>query len=197
MTTNNISTESESSKIETISDINKKNEAILIRRAQEIAKPYSNENGKHENIIVLVFLLSGEKYAVEMKYVREVTILRSLTTLPGTPDYILGIISIRGKILSVTDLRVFLNLYRHGISDYNKIIVLEWDKMEIAILADQVEGMQIMDLNNLSETPPTIHGIGKEYLFGVFPGTIIFINAKTVLGDPRLIVRRSEEINLN
>lgn len=81
---------------------------ILQERARILAKPLDKEDGDGERIEVLSFMLNGEQYAVPMKYVKEVTLLRHLTSLPGTPDFILGIIGIRGRIISVTDLRVFL-----------------------------------------------------------------------------------------
>jgi purine-binding chemotaxis protein CheW len=161
---------------------------ILRIRAKELAKPIKSTSGTHEDLSVLVFSLSGERYAVEMKYVREVSFLSSLTTLPGTPDFLLGIISLRGRIVSVTDLRLFFNLQRKGLSDYNKIILLSNNKMEFAVLADQVDGMQIRDRTQLSDPPLTINGIGKEYLLGIFPGPIIMINAKVILDDPKLII---------
>ena len=164
---------------------------ILIRRAQDLAKPLDHKIENHEDITVLVFSLSGEQYAVEMKFVKEVSLLKSLTILPGTPDFILGIISMRGKIISVTDLRVFFKLPRKGLSDYNKIIVLSDDKMEFAVLADNVNGVQVKDLNLMNPPPPTIHGIGKEYLSGIFSDPLILINTQAILNDTRLTVQRS------
>lgn len=161
---------------------------ILFERAKVLARPIEERDERGESLEVLEFYLSGERYAIDMEYVSEVSLLRHLTILPGTPDFILGIISIRGRVVSVTDLRVFFNLPRRGLSDYNKIIVLSDKTMEFAILADQVQGVSRQNIMQMQPPPESVHGIGKEYVKGIFPGTLIFIDAKAVLSDPRLVV---------
>lgn len=163
-------------------------DTILFERAKLLARPRVERGEDEDNIEVLEFYLSGERYAIEMEYVSEVSLLRHLTILPGTPDFILGIISIRGRVVSVTDLRVFFSLPRKGLSDYNKIIVLSDNAMEFAILADQVQGVSQQNLRQMQPPPDSVQGIGKEFLQGIFPGTLIFIDAKAVLSDPRLVV---------
>ena len=166
---------------------------ILQDRARILAKPLTQEEDAGEGIEVLSFMLNGERYGVSMEFVREVTLLRHLTSLPGTPDFILGIISIRGRVISVTDLRVFFDLPKKGLSDYNKIIVLSGEGMEFAVLADQVDGVSWQNLSHLTSPPDTIRGIGKEFLAGVFPGPLILINTRGILTHPRLVVDRSRE----
>ncbi len=168
----------------------KTSEEILLERARKLAVPLEATEDSGERIEILIFLLNGERYGVSTEYVKEVTLLRHLTPLPGTPDFILGIISIRGRIISVTDLRVFFDLPRKGLSDYNKIIVLSGEGMEFAILADQVEGVSWERISRLTPPPDTIQGIGKEFIAGVFPGPLILINTKAVITHPRLVVDR-------
>ena len=172
---------------------NRDNSDILLNRASILAKPLTKEEDAGEGIEVLSFMLNSERYGVSMESVREVTLLRHLTSLPGTPDFILGIISIRGRVISVTDLRVFFDLPRKGLSDYNKIIVLSGEGMEFAVLADQVDGVSWQNLAHLAPPPDTIRGIGKEFLAGVFPGPLILINTRAILTHPRLVVDRSSE----
>ena len=164
---------------------------LLKERAKSLAVPFITDSLQQNPIDILEFFLSGERYALPMQYVREVTLLRHLSPLPGTPDFILGIINVRGKIISVTDLRVFFHLPRKGLSDYNKIIILSGKGMEYAVLADQVAGVKSMDLNLLSHPPDILRGMEKDFLSGVFPGPVILINAELLLTDKRLIVQSS------
>mgnify|MGYP000909919379 CR=1 FL=1 len=165
---------------------------ILLQRARILAQPEKREEDLGESIEVLSFLLNGERYGVCMDYVKEVTLLRSLTTLPGTPDFILGVMSIRGRVVSITDLRVFFHMPRKGLSDYNKIIVLSGEEMEFAILADHVEGVARYYIRKLSPPPEIFNGIGKEFLTGIFPGPLIMLNAKAILSHPYLVVTRAD-----
>jgi purine-binding chemotaxis protein CheW len=164
---------------------------ILNDRAKTLAKPLLTANFEGESIEVLEFLLNRERYAIPMQYVREVSLLRHLTPLPATPDFILGIISLRGRVVSVTDLRVFFSLPRRGLSDYNKIIVLSGKNMEFAILADMVVGVSVQDISRLSHPPDVLKGIGRDFLSGILPGPLILINAELILTDTRLIVQGS------
>lgn len=167
--------------------------SLLKERAKQLAKKRSLVEDEGVSIEILEFLLSGEHYAIPMQYVKEVTLLRHLTTLPGTPEFILGIISIRGIIFSVTDLRVFFELPRKGLSDYNKIILLATKDMEFAILADQVIGASRKQVSQLSDVPDIVRGAGREFLSGVFPGPVILINAGLLLTDNRLIIQRTSD----
>ncbi|MDD1724614.1 MAG: chemotaxis protein CheW [Methanospirillum sp.] len=165
-------------------------ERILAERARSLAAPETSPENEGKEIHLLEFLLNGERYAVAMQYVREVSLLRSLAVLPGTPDFILGIVSMRGRVIAVTDLRVFFHLPRKGLSDYNKIIVLSDNSMEFAILAEQVNGVKTCNLSQIASPPLSVQGIGREFLSGVFPDALILIDAGAVLSDPRMIVRK-------
>lgn len=165
-------------------------ERILAERARILAVPETPPVHEGEEIPVLEFHLGGERYAVAMKYVREVSLLRNLAVLPGTPDFIVGIVSMRGRVVSVTDLRVFFRLPRKGLSDYNKIIVMSDNSMEFAILADQVNGVKTCNLSLMVSPPLSVQEVGREFLSGVFPDSLILIDAGAVLSDPRLIVRK-------
>jgi purine-binding chemotaxis protein CheW len=164
---------------------------ILLQRARILAQPEKREEDLGESIEVLSFLLNGERYGVCMDYVKEVTLLRSLTTLPGTPDFILGVMSIRGRVVSITDLRVFFHMPRKGLSDYNKIIVLSGEEMEFAILADHVEGVARYYKEALASARDfqwNWKGISHRHI----PGPLIMLNAKAILSHPYLVVTRAD-----
>ncbi|MBI3302857.1 MAG: chemotaxis protein CheW [Deltaproteobacteria bacterium] len=74
---------------------------ILLARAQALAREDERKRAPEESVRVVEFLLACEKYAVEATYVREVYQLKQLTPLPCTPSFVLGIINVRGRILSV------------------------------------------------------------------------------------------------
>src|SRR5688572_14220407 len=108
---------------------------VLQERARRLgAKPTPEQTAV--TLDVIEFMLADERYAVESVFVREVCPLKDLTPLPGTPDFILGVVGIRGHILSIVDLRRFFDLPFKGLTDFNKVIVVSGDRMEFGLLAD-------------------------------------------------------------
>lgn len=167
---------------------NEKTGEILAVRARLLATPVVNIEDEKTDTDVLEFLLSGERYAISMEFVREVALLREITELPGTPPFILGIISLRGSIISIVDLRQILGLPSKGLTDYNRIIVLQGEKMTFGILADSIIMTRPIKMQSISRAPPTVSGVGAAYLAGVLPGPVMVIDAKAMLADPRMVV---------
>jgi len=161
---------------------------ILTNRARELAISIDTDNKDEDYLEVLEFLLSGERYAIGMSYVKEVALLREITPLPGTPPFILGIISLRGAVISIVDLRNILGLPRKGLTDYNRVIVLNDDSMSFGVLADAIIMTHKINIMEISRPPPTVSGIGAAYLTGVLPGPLMVIDAKAMLGDSRMVV---------
>lgn len=86
------------------------------------------------------FLLAHEKYGIEPDYLREIFPLKTLTPIPCTPPFVLGVTNLRGEVLSVIDLKKFFELPDKGLTDFTKVIVLESETMAFGILADSVTG---------------------------------------------------------
>jgi purine-binding chemotaxis protein CheW len=134
------------------------------------------------------FLLSGEEYALESGYVREVYPLRELTPLPCTPPFVLGIVNMRGKILSVIDMRRFFELPGQGVTDLNKVIILHRGSMEFGILADAIIGVRTIAASELQPSLPTLTDIRAAYLKGVTKDGLVVLDAAKMLSDKRIVV---------
>ena len=161
---------------------------ILRNRAKELASVVEEEQEDDSGREALEFLLSGERYAIDMEYIKEVALLREITQLPGIPPFILGIISLRGSIISIVDLRTLLGLPPKGLTDYNRIIVLHGGTMTFGVLADAIVMTRTIKMNEISRPPPTVSGLGASYLVGILPGPLIVIDAHAMLNDPRMVV---------
>ena len=142
---------------------------------------------------IIEFILAGESYGIESAFVREVYPLKDFTPLPGVPSYIFGIINVRGQILPVVDLKKFFNLPEKGLGELNKVIILRDEQMEFGILADAVNGTQVIALEDMLPVPPTVTGIGEEYLKGVTKERLIILNAEKLLSDKNIVV--NDEVN--
>ena len=161
---------------------------ILTERAQSLARAPAKAAAGDQFIEVIEFVLAFESYAIETRYVREVEPLDHLTPLPGTPAFVLGIVNVRGEILSVIDLRKFFELPEKGLTDLNKVIVLESENMVFGVLADGVAGVRQVPVADIQPSLPTLTGIREAYLRGVTPGRMVILDAEKLLTDESIVV---------
>ncbi|MHB0991471.1 MAG: chemotaxis protein CheW [Burkholderiales bacterium] len=163
--------------------------SILKERAQILARETAPAEAAADNIEVIEFVLAHERYAIESEYVREVYPLEDITPLPCTPVFVLGIINLRGEILSVIELKKFFDLPEQGLTDLNKVIVLESNGMEFGILADVVSGIRRISRADIQPSLPTLTGIREDYLLGVTAERVVILDAEKLLNDKKLVVQ--------
>jgi purine-binding chemotaxis protein CheW len=160
---------------------------ILKERAKALAaQPEKTE--QREQIQVVEFLLSHERYALESGYIREVYPLKEYTPVPCTPSFVLGIINVRGEILSILDIRKIFGLPELGLGDLNRVIVLNSGNMEFGVLADSIMGISNISTKELVGPPPTFTGLRREFLKGLIPGGAALLDAARILSDPKIVV---------
>ncbi len=162
---------------------------ILKARAQALAREPAKTETAAEHIEVVEFLLAYETYAVESRYVREVYPLDNLTPLPCAPAFVLGIVSVRGEIISVIDIKKFFELPEQGLTNLNQVIVLQAQDMLFGILADSILGVRHLSLAKIQPSLPTLTGIREKYLRGVTPERIVVLDAEKLLSDDNIIVQ--------
>ena len=165
-----------------------KRKNILRERAARLAVEPEKKAEAEEFIEVVEFLLAHEKYAVASEYVREIYPLNDLTPVPCTPRFVLGIVNVRGQVLSVIDIKRFFDLPEKGLTDLNKVIILHTDEMEFGIMADAIIGVRNLNLSEIETSLPTLTGIRKEYLMGITRDREVVIDAGKLLTDKGIIV---------
>jgi purine-binding chemotaxis protein CheW len=162
--------------------------ALLKARAAALAsRPVQPEQG--ELLECLEFELSGERYAVEMGFITETLPLGDFTPVFCTPPFVLGITNVRGRIISIVDLRRFFELPSIGLSDLNRVIVVGNGAMEFGILADAIPGITAVGRNELQPPPATCTGIREEFLSGVTNERLALLDMAKILCDRRMVVR--------
>ncbi|MBT4501462.1 MAG: purine-binding chemotaxis protein CheW [Gemmatimonadetes bacterium] len=165
---------------------------VLKNRARALARPPEIENVE-AYLEVVEFGLAGETYAVESIYVRDVHPLKELTPLPCTPPFVLGIVNLRGQILSVVDLKKFFDLPEKGLSDLDRVIVLRAGEMEFGVLADSIGGARRIRMSELQGSLPTLTDVREEYLKGVTGERTVVLDAGKLLADTDIIVHEEVE----
>ena len=166
---------------------------ILKARAKILAREPEQEKKAEEYLEVVEFLLAYETYAIETAYIREIYPLKELTPLPCAPPFVLGIINVRGQILSVIDLKKFFGLPEKGLSDLNKVIILHKEEMEFGILADKILGVRYIPISEIQPSLPTLTEIQAEYLKGVTKERVVVLETARILSDKKIIVHEEVE----
>ena len=166
---------------------------ILRARARVLAQRAKPAPASETLLEVLEFRLAQERYAVESRYVQEVHPLKDLTTLPCTPAFVLGIVNVRGRIVSVLDFKKFLDLPAKGLTDLHHLVLVRGKDFEVCVLADVIVGVRSIPVDSLQPSLPTLTGVRSDYLKGVTAERLVILDLKRILADPRIIVHDEVE----
>lgn len=161
---------------------------ILRDRARQLARKPKREEMTGTTIEVVEFRLGQERYAVEGRYVEEVHPLKDLTLVPCTPPFVVGIVNIRGHIVTVLDLKRFLDLPTQGLMDLHCIIMVRRDDFAVGLLADAIVGVRVIPIGNLQPSLPTLSRTTSDCLRGVTADAVTVLDVERMLSDTRLIV---------
>jgi purine-binding chemotaxis protein CheW len=132
----------------------------------------------------LAFNLGDEEYALDIKQISEIIKVREFTDIPRAPGFILGIISLRGVVVPVFDLRCRLNLGVSEIMSTTRIVVCQHEDVSVGLLVDSIN--QVVNLNDGEVEPPpgVLSGLDREMVSGLgrYQGRmIILLNIESVL----------------
>lgn len=161
--------------------------ALLEERARQLSRP-PKRPADATGIECLEFMLSGERYAIELSYIAATLPLTDFTPLFCAPSFVLGITNLRGRIISIVDLRRFFELPALGLSDLNRVIVVADDRMEFGVLADSIVGTRTVADGDLRPIPDTFTGPREEFVAGVTAGRLALLDMGRILSDPRMVV---------
>lgn len=162
---------------------------ILKERARALAVE-TGQAEAGETIEVVEFFLAHERYALESAWVREVALIKEFTPLPCTPPFLVGLVHVRGRILAVIDIKKFFDLPEKGLTDLNKIVILQAEHSEFGVLADAILGVRTLALAGLQPPPDGFTGIHEAYLKGIGREGEIVLDASRLLSDERLSIRQ-------
>ena len=115
----------------------------------------------------VTFRLEEEVYGINVMQVQEVLRVTEIAPVPGAPDYVLGIINLRGNVVTVVDTRERLGLGAKEMEESTRIVIIEADKMVVGILVDAVA--EVVDLRTSEiESPPSVgNDESSKYIQGV------------------------------
>ena len=117
---------------------------------------------------LVCFRVGKETYGVDIFVVREIVKAQEITSVPGASDYVLGIINLRGKIISVVDLAQRLGLGKSGIDRTSRILVVDLDGFTVGFLVDAATEVLKLPAESIEAAPEELKGsVHDDYLEGV------------------------------
>ncbi len=122
---------------------------------------------EEEQLQLLTFQLGGEEYALNIMDIKEIIRPREATEVPRTPDYILGIFSLRGTIIPVFDVSLRLGLPQGERGPQNRIVVVRSQEHFFGLHVDSVVQVLDIPLSKIEPPPEILGGVEGEFLRGI------------------------------
>lgn len=164
---------------------------VLVERARALA--LQEESAAAESGAArLSFRLSGSSYSLPAMAVREVQPLGTCTPLPAVPPFIVGLVNVRGRLITAVDLRPLLGIPAERPAPTAQLLIVSVDDNEIGLLADTVVAVRRHDAD-LSPAPLSAAGRSVSWVRGVDEELSIHIDPDLLFADPALLVNTEAE----
>mgnify|MGYP002622584896 CR=1 FL=1 len=144
------------------------------------------------------FQLAQEEYGIEITKVQEIILMGEITRVPQTPQYIKGLINLRSTVIPIVDLRLRFGLPEQKRTDETRIMVINVAGKTIGIIVDAVSEVLRISQEQIAPPPPTVAGLGEEYLIGLAKlenRLLILLDIDGILAEQEL--EKAEEIAAN
>lgn len=126
-----------------------------------------NESQNDQLIQLVSFILGSEEFAIDISKVQEINRMMKITKVPNSPEFIEGVVNLRGKIVPVVNLRDRLGLPKKEDDSKTKIIVTDINNSLIGFIVDEVNEVIRISKDIIEPTPSLAVGIEKELINGV------------------------------
>jgi purine-binding chemotaxis protein CheW len=112
----------------------------------------------------LTFFLGEEQYGIAIDRIKEIIAFMKVTNVPKTPEYMRGVINLRGSIIPVVDTRLRFGMETKEEDMHTAVVIVEVDKVNIGFIVDRVEEVASIDSTALSEPPKFGSGIDTDFI---------------------------------
>jgi purine-binding chemotaxis protein CheW len=165
---------------------------LMDERARDLALDDARSAVAEDALEILSFQMGDEQFAIETKYIYEVGRWRETTTVPGAPDFMVGLVNLRGDMLAVIDLRHIFGIERRAPTDLTRLIVLGRDRIELSICADAVAEVSTLRPSDVLEAPGSATGFVRDLLLGVTNDAQLVLDGEVLLNDRRLYIEEKD-----
>jgi purine-binding chemotaxis protein CheW len=167
------------------------------RKVEPGTQPYSMAKEKRKNLKKFAVFVIGEEYfGIEISRVVEILNTQKIHSIPEMPDFLSGVITIRGEIIPIIDLRQRLCV--RSSSEKELIIVIKYDNEKVGILVDTVKEIISLTDDEIIIPPSIFRGLKRKYLSGLgkkWDRIIIILNLDDLLtSEEKVMLKEAEEI---
>ncbi len=140
--------------------------AELAETMDQAVKVMADKEGKY-----LTFMLAGEEYGISILKIKEIIGMMPITTVPQTPEFVKGVINLRGKVIPVIDLRLKFGMESIDYGERTCIVVVEiagkTDQVLMGVVVDAVSEVLNVKGADIAETPTFGTALDTDYIFGM------------------------------
>jgi purine-binding chemotaxis protein CheW len=129
------------------------------------------ENDSRDNdqqMLVSTFYLGEAAFGLDTAYIQEVVRVADITPVHHAPAYLLGVMNLRGRIATVIDLGLKLELGRTEIKENSRILILECEGEQIGLMVEYVADAISIDRADIKPSPENVRRVQGRYVKGVF-----------------------------
>ena len=151
---------------------------------EDMETPEDTQRGKF-----LTFSVGKESYGIEIKFVTEIIVIQEITEVPELPDYVKGIINLRGKIIPVIDVRIRFKKEPKEYNDRTCIVVVDIKEIYVGLIVDNVSEVITIDDSNIVLPPNIKTGFNNRYVRGIGKtqdGIKLLLDCEKILNDEEL-----------
>lgn len=116
---------------------------------------------------LVTFNLGKEEFAVPILQIQEINRLVEITRVPKSPDFVEGVINLRGKVIPIIDLRKRFSLPQAELGKYSRVVVINMDGRMVGLIVDSVSEVLRLSEQAIEPAPPIVAGIDSEYIKGL------------------------------
>lgn len=132
-----------------------------------MSKSIEDKNDSNELLQLVSFKIGNEEFGIDILNVQEIIKTVQITKVPNSPEFVEGIINLRGKVIPVMDLRVRLNLERKAQDKDTRIIVVEINSKTVGFIVDEVNEVLRIPKSITEPPPEMVTSVNSEYITAV------------------------------
>ncbi|ANN63199.1 chemotaxis protein CheW [Brachyspira hyodysenteriae] len=116
---------------------------------------------------LVTFRLGSGEYAIDIMQAKEIIKMEKITLIPNAPDFVEGVINLRGNIIPIIDLKKRFNLEETEGDKNTGIIIVKIEDVDMGIIIDSISKVVSISNSDIQPPPPMLSGIGQKYIKGV------------------------------